>query len=233
MRALIITDMQNDFLPPKGSLPVPQGDEIVQPILDLIHQEEQQDFHRIVLVRDWHTRNHTSFAQSHNLPEYSQFEYKSPRPGDKSTQIGTLWPVHCVQNTWGSQLANPLLKETYHTHLKIVDKGFLSDREYYSGFSDIWNFHKTELHDYLQKHHITEVLVVGLALDYCVKETAISAAKLGYETTIVKSLTKAIHNDEESMNNLKKVLDENNVKLVENVPPHKTVGDSHTNAFAK
>ena len=228
MRALIITDMQNDFLPPKGALPVPHSEEIVQPILDLIHQEEQQDFHRIVLVRDWHTRNHTSFARSHDLPEYSQFEYKSPRPGDKSTQVGTLWPVHCVQNTWGSQLVTPLLKETYHTHLKIVDKGFLSDREYYSGFSDIWNFHKTELHEYLQKHHITEVLVVGLALAYCVKATAISAAQLGYDTTIVKSLSRAIHDDDEHMKQFEKDLADNNVKLVENVPPHKSESTTTT-----
>lgn len=221
MRALIVTDVQNDFLPPKGALPVPQGDEIVQPILDLIRQEEAQDFHRIVLVRDWHTKNHTSFARSHpGAKEYDPVEYRSPKPGDNATQVGTLWPVHCVQNTWGSQLANILLKETYHRHLKIVDKGFLSDREYYSAFSDIWNFHKTELHEYLQKHHITEVLVVGLALDYCVKATAISAAKLGYKTTIVRSLTRAIHSDEASMKQLEQELEQFGVQIVDEVPPH-------------
>lgn len=220
MRALIVIDVQNDFVSPKGSLYVKESEEIVNPILDLVRAEVEQDFHRIVLVRDWHTKLHTSFAKSHDLPDYSQYEYKSPKPGDKSTQIGTLWPVHCVQNTWGSQLANPLLKETYQRHLKIVDKGFLTNREYYSAFNDIWNFHKTELHDYLQKHHITEVLIVGVALDYCVKETAISAAKLGYKTAIVRSLTKPINSDTEHLANLEKELAEHNIKLVDDVPPH-------------
>ncbi|CCC66745.1 hypothetical protein NCAS_0A01870 [Naumovozyma castellii] len=212
MKALLIIDVQNDFLPPNGSLAVPKGDEIVNPILSLIH-DSQQDWHRVVMTRDWHPKNHISFAKRHGQEPYSSITYKSPRPGDSSTQEGTLWPVHCVQNTRGSQLADPLLKETYKNHYKIVDKGFLSDREYYSAFNDIWDFHKTELNDYLKKHHITQVYVVGLALDFCVKNTAISAAKLGYETIILKDYTRAINSDEESMEKLKKELEEHNIKL--------------------
>ncbi|CCD24694.1 nicotinamidase NDAI_0D03800 [Naumovozyma dairenensis CBS 421] len=212
MKALLIIDVQNDFLPPNGTLAVPHGDEIVHPILELIH-DEKQDWHRVVMTRDWHPKNHISFAKRHNQEPYSKITYKSPKPGDKTTQEGVLWPVHCIQNTRGSQLADPLLKETYKNHYKIVDKGFLSDREYYSAFHDIWNFHKTELHEYLQKHHITEVYIVGLALDYCVKETAISAAKLGYKTTILKDYTKPVNSDDESMMKLKEEFNSYNIKL--------------------
>lgn len=211
MKALIIVDVQNDFLPPKGPMAVPGGDEIIEPIIELIHNGE--DWHRVVMTRDWHPKRHTSFARNHGQEPYTEFTYKSPRPGDDSTQVGTLWPVHCLQNTFGSQLADSLLRETYKNHYKIVDKGFLADREYYSAFCDIWNFHKTELHEYLQKHHITEVTIVGLALDICVKETAISAADLGYKTTVLKDYTRAFHDDDSTMAALKKEFAEHNITL--------------------
>ncbi|CCK70122.1 nicotinamidase KNAG_0D03760 [Huiozyma naganishii CBS 8797] len=213
MKTLIVVDVQNDFLPPKGSLAVPHGDEVIDPIIELIN-DPAQDWHRVVFTKDWHPKKHTSFAITHNQPEFSKYTYKSPRFGDLTTQEGTLWPVHCVQNTWGAQITNKLMKEVSKHHFKIVDKGFLRDREYYSAFHDIWKFHRTDLDDYLRKHHTTEVYIVGLALDFCVKCTAISAAELGYKTTILKDYTRAINTDDESMAKLEKELQENDVALV-------------------
>ncbi|CCF58961.1 hypothetical protein KAFR_0F03650 [Kazachstania africana CBS 2517] len=214
MKALLVIDVQNDFLPPNGSLAVADGDKIVHPIIKLMH-DESQDWHRIVFTRDWHPKNHISFAKNHGLPDFSKFNYKSPRrpsqPLDTpaETKEATLWPVHCIQNTRGSQLADALLKEVEHNHHKIVDKGYLSDREYYSAFNDIWNFHRTELNDYLQKHHITQVYIVGLALDFCVKNTAMSAASLGYETFIMEDYCKPIDSSEAAMKALHEDLTEN------------------------
>lgn len=89
----------------------------------------------------------------------------------------------------------------------------MADREYYSAFNDIWDDHHTELDSILQKHGINDVFVVGLALDYCVKSTALSAAKLGYRTTILQTYTRAIATDEKSMCGLKQELVQNDITL--------------------
>ncbi|CAL9728883.1 nicotinamidase [Monosporozyma unispora] len=214
MKALLVIDAQNDFVPPDGSLAVGHGDEVIQPIIKLMNDETHQyNWDKIILTRDWHTPNHTSFAKSHGLPDFSPFVYDSPIPGDDSKQDATLWPVHCVQNTKGSQLVDDLIKEVNKHHYTVVNKGYLTDREYYSAFNDIWNYHKTELNELLQEKGIDEVYVVGLALDFCVKNTAISAAKLGYKTTILKGYTRAINTDAESMQKLNDELAANKVTL--------------------
>lgn len=213
MKTLLVVDVQNDFLPPKGSLAVKGADKIVEPILNLI-QDQSRDFHRVVFTRDWHPENHISFAKNHDLPEFSEYTYKSPRVGDDSTSVGTLWPVHCIQNTWGSQLADPLLNEASRHHNKVIDKGFLPDREYYSAFNDIFNHHHTELDVYLQKHHTTEVYICGLAMDYCVKDTAISAVELGYKVYIYEDLTRPIFDDEEHMTKMYEELKAHGIELI-------------------
>lgn len=210
--ALIVVDIQNDFLP-GGSLAVPHGDEIIQPVIKLM-EDPNRKWHRIILTRDWHTSDHISFARTHKKPDFSPITYHSVIPDDNATQEGTLWPVHCVQQTHGAQLADAIADEQKKLGCRIVDKGYLSDREYYSAFSDIWNYHRTELNNYLDSHHITDVYVVGLALDFCVKHTALSAAKRGYNTYILKDCTRAIHSDPESMKALEKELKENNVQLI-------------------
>ncbi|SCU89291.1 LAFA_0E17106g1_1 [Lachancea sp. 'fantastica'] len=210
-KALIIVDVQHDFLPPKGSLAVSAGDEVVSPIVDLMRDER---WCVVVATQDWHPENHVSFARNHDLPDFSPFDYASPSNPSK-TQAATLWPVHCVQDSWGSQLAPKLAQafDTLQCDHHVVQKGFLSDREYYSAFNDIWNDHHTSLDALLQKHGVNDVFVVGLALDYCVKSTAISAAQLGYRTTILKNYTRAIASDDKSMSNLKQELVQNDVAL--------------------
>ncbi|KAL3231156.1 Nicotinamidase [Nakaseomyces bracarensis] len=210
MKTLLVIDMQNDFAKPNGSLYVPEGEKVIEPIVELMKDPQ---WHRVVVTRDWHPPNHVSFARTHGKPDFSEIEYQCPKPGDDSHQTGVLWPVHCVQNSTGAQLAPEILETVQEKHIKIVDKGYLPDREYYSAFNDIWDWHHTELDEYLKKHHTTEVYVVGLALDYCVMNTAISAANLGYDTTILKSYTKAIYTDDEHKKQLHEKLEKNNVKL--------------------
>lgn len=215
MKALLVIDVQNDFVPPDGSLAVGHGDEVVKPIIDLMEDKDgKYHWDKIVLTRDWHPANHTSFAKTHGLSDFSPFVYDSPVKGDDSKQDATLWPVHCVQNTKGSELVDALKEEVAKHNYTVVNKGYLADREYYSAFNDIWNDHVTELHKLLQDAGITEVFVVGLALDFCVKNTAISAAHLGYKTTILQQFTRAIAADDKSMASLKQELQREKVSLL-------------------
>lgn len=211
--ALLIIDVQNDFLPPKGSLGVPNGNLVIDPIIELMKSDK---WSCVGMTKDWHPASHTSFACNHGLPDFSAFTYKSPILGSNDTQDATLWPVHCVQETWGSEVPPHLLDafENLKVPHKIVNKGYLEDREYYSGFNDIWKDHRTELDSFLKENKVTEVYVVGLAFDYCVKNTAISSAELGYKTYILKNYTKAISADSNSMEKLADELSSKGVSLV-------------------
>lgn len=212
VRALLIIDVQNDFLPPKGSLAVPDGDAVIEPIIELLKEEE---WNCVAMTKDWHPKDHISFASVHGLPDYSPFTYTSPVSGSNEKQEATLWPVHCVQESWGSNVPTNLLNaflDLKAPHL-IVNKGYLSDREYYSGFNDIWNDHHTELDSFFKEHNVTDIYVVGLAFDYCVKNSAISAAKLGYNTVILNSYTRAISTDAKSIEALHEELAKNKIHL--------------------
>ncbi|CCE63538.1 hypothetical protein TPHA_0F00510 [Tetrapisispora phaffii CBS 4417] len=211
-KALLVIDVQNDFLPPNGSLAVNGGNEIIQPILSLI---EKEDWDMVIMTQDWHSMDHTSFAQNHeNVADFESVKYNSPVVGDTREQDVVVWPVHCVQNTKGSE---------FHTDLKsvlldrpdivVLKKGYLKDREYYSAFNDIWNDHKTELNDLLQDNNIKEVYIVGIALDYCVKDTAISASQLGYKTTVLKDYCRAIDTSQTAMANLTENFKIHNITL--------------------
>ncbi|SCU98228.1 LADA_0H11474g1_1 [Lachancea dasiensis] len=210
-KALIIVDLQHDFLPPHGSLAVPGGDEIVAPIVELAKDDR---WSVVVATQDWHPRDHVSFAVNHNVPEFSEFVYTSPIRRNE-TQAATLWPVHCVQGTQGAELAPELVHtlDRLECDHHVVQKGFLSDREYYSAFHDIWSDHHTQLHGLLQKHGVNEVSIVGVALDFCVKSTAVSAANLGYRTTILKDYTRGIATDAKAQCNLEQELVQNDILL--------------------
>lgn len=221
MKTLVVIDVQNDFLP-GGSLAVKDGDKIVGPIVELMKSDQ---WHRVVVTRDWHPPNHISFAKVHGKEPYDEIEYQWPGrreslgragydpSGELPTQKGTLWPVHCVSNTVGSQLAPKILDFVRDNHVKIVDKGFLRDREYYSAFADIWNLHQTDLDEYLRKHHTDELYIVGLAMDFCVMHTAIDGAKRGYNTTVLKDYTKPIHDDPQSLQKTEKNLTDHGVHI--------------------
>ncbi len=169
MDALILVDLQNDFLP-GGALAVPRGDEVIPVANRLVGH-----FGFVVATRDWHPPDHSSFASQH--PGHAV--------GDVIEVGGVaqvLWPDHCVQGTKGAELAAALNDAAIS---EIVTKGTSRDIDSYSGFFDNNQRQATGLLDILQRSGITRVHVMGLATDYCVKFTALDALKLGFETNLV------------------------------------------------
>ncbi len=169
MKALIIVDLQNDFLP-GGALPVPHGDEVV-PLADGL----QRSFELVLATQDWHPPDHGSFAANH----------PGKKPGDHIILDGIeqiLWPVHCVQNTYGAEFA-AAFDTSRIAH--VFHKGIERNIDSYSTFFDNAHRRHTGLADYLKKRSIREIYLMGLALDYCVKYSALDARQLGLNTYII------------------------------------------------
>src|SRR5262245_56174161 len=166
MNALILVDIQNDFLP-GGALAVPDGDKII-PVANKL----QGAFPLIVATQDWHPANHGSFAANH--PGKKVFEQI-----DLNGLPQTLWPNHCVQNTKGTELAPSLDRERI---VKIFPKGTDPNIDSYSGLFDNGHRKSTGLGEWLKGRGVTDVFVCGLATDYCVKFTALDAAQAGFKT---------------------------------------------------
>ncbi len=169
MNALIIVDLQNDFLP-GGALAVPGGDEVIP-----LANELQRRFDVVLATQDWHPPNHGSFAVN----------YPGKKPGDRIMLDGIeqiLWPVHCVQNTRGAELAPSFdTKRIAHVFHKGIDPRIDS----YSTFFDNAHRRSTGLADYLKDRAIKDIYLLGLALDYCVKYSALDARQLGLNTHVV------------------------------------------------
>ena len=124
MKALIILDLQNDFMS-GGSLAVPQADQIVPMINQL-----QPKFDVVVATQDWHPKNHLSFAINH--PGKKLFEVIKLNGIDQM-----LWPTHCVQGTLGADFYPTLETKQFSA---IFRKGMDAQVDSYSGFYD--NDHK-------------------------------------------------------------------------------------------
>ena len=157
MKALIVVDVQNDFVP-GGALAVPEGDRVV-PLCNAL----ANSFDLVVATQDWHPADHGSFAANH--------------PGRKVGEVidlqglqQILWPVHCVQNTPGAQFVHGLDTSRF---ARIFQKGTDPAIDSYSGFFDNGHRRSTGLGDYLRSNNVTDVYVCGLATDYCVKFTAL------------------------------------------------------------
>ncbi len=169
MRALILVDIQNDFLP-GGALAVPCGDEVVQ-----VANRLMPFYPLVVATQDWHPADHSSFASKH--PGRSIGEAAEVAGIDQ-----ILWPDHCVQGTVGADFA-PNLNTADIDH--VVPKGTHRMIDSYSGFFDNEHRHATGLGDYLMQRGVTEVDVMGLATDYCVKFTALDAVQLGFKVRLI------------------------------------------------
>lgn len=180
MKALIIVDVQYDFLP-GGSLEVPRGDEII-PIINNI----QKDYDLVVATQDWHPAEHLSFASQHDgkLP-FEQIDL------DGLDQI--LWPDHCVQESYGSEISEELNTSRIEA---IFRKGMDPNIDSYSGFYDNGKRKDTGLSGYLKARKIDEVHVCGLAADFCVYFTAMDSIAEGFKTSIISKATKAIDKGE-------------------------------------
>jgi nicotinamidase/pyrazinamidase len=169
MNALILVDLQNDFLP-GGALPVPHGDEVIP-----VANELQRRFDLVVATKDWHPPDHGSFASNHPGKE----------PGDRIILDGIeqiLWPEHCVQNTHGAEFA--LLFDAGHI-AHVFHKGTERNIDSYSTFFDNAHRRHTGLARYLRKRSIKDIYLMGLALDYCVKYSVLDARHLGLNTHVI------------------------------------------------
>lgn len=178
-QALIVIDIQNDFCP-GGALAVSGGDQIIGGVNALMQQ-----IPCVVLTQDWHPADHSSFASQH--AGKSPFDTTQMPYG---TQV--LWPDHCV---WGSDGA------AFHPDLHIdpadliIRKGFRRAIDSYSAFFENDQTTPTGLHGYLTERGITDLTMVGLALDFCVNFSALDAARLGYNVTVKTDLCRAIDMD--------------------------------------
>lgn len=170
MRCLILIDIQNDFLP-GGALSVPHGDEVV-PVANSVMPK----FDHIVATLDWHPRDHGSFAANH----------QGRQPGEVVDLNGLpqiLWPVHCVQDTEGADFA-PGLDTSRIT--KVFHKGMDPAVDSYSGFYDNGRIHSTGLGEYLRASGVSEIYIMGLATDYCVKFSVMDALSLGFRVFVIE-----------------------------------------------
>jgi nicotinamidase/pyrazinamidase len=177
MKALVLVDLQNDFLP-GGALAVPDGDAVI-PVANRL----QAAFPLVVATQDWHPANHGSFAANHpGRKVFEQIELNGlPQ---------TLWPVHCVQGTSGAELAPRLQRERI---AKIFPKGTDAGIDSYSGLYDNGHRKSTGLGEWLKAEGVTEIFVCGLATDYCVKFTALDAAHLGFKTHFIQDASRGVN----------------------------------------
>jgi len=175
--ALILVDIQNDFLP-GGALAVTDGDAIIPTVNSL-----QKCFDMVVATQDFHPEGHGSFADSHE--GHALYE-KIDLHGLEQV----LWPVHCVAGTEGAEFSKDLL--TYRIS-KVFPKGEDPDIDSYSGFFDNGRRKATGMGDYLKAEGVEAVFVVGLAADFCVKFTALDAVSLGFQTYLVEDATRGVN----------------------------------------
>lgn len=175
--ALILIDIQNDFMP-EGALAVPQAD-IIVPIANRV----QRYFKLIIASQDWHPINHASFAA--NQP--------GRQPGDSININGlaqVLWPVHCVQDTVGAAFVASLDSTRIS---KIIYKGTHPEIDSYSIFFDNAHQQKTQLDSYLKQQQVTDIYLLGLATDYCVKYSVLDGCALGYRVFVVSDGCRGIN----------------------------------------
>jgi nicotinamidase/pyrazinamidase len=177
MNALILVDLQYDFMP-GGPLGVPHGDEVIPVANRLVTSAPhgRRTFDLVVATQDWHPPNHGSFATQH----------PGHKPGDVIDLAGQrqiLWPVHCVQETPGADLVAEL--DTRRV-TRITHKGTDPMIDSYSAFFDNGHRQATGLGDYLHEQGVTDVHLMGLATDYCVRYSALDALQLGFRTTVIE-----------------------------------------------
>ncbi len=164
--ALLVVDVQNDFADPKGSLYVQDGERVV-PIVNREIDRAQTAGAPVVYTKDWHPPDTPHFAQ-----------------------YGGKWPVHCVHDTWGAEL---------HPDVKVVGEIIhkaTGPEDGYSGFSvthlPTGERRETGLEQLLRDDGIAQVVIVGLATDYCVKETALDAARKGFGAEVLTGATRPV-----------------------------------------
>ena len=179
MKALLIVDVQNDFMP-GGSLEVPHGAMIV-PLINQL----QKYFDLVVATQDWHPQNHKSFASNQsNKKPFEEIDLQGMKQ--------TLWPDHCVQGTKGAEFHPEL--ETYKI-AAIFRKGMDPEIDSYSGFYDNGHQISTGLTGYLKEKGVTEIYFCGLASDICVYYTIKDSLKEGFSATLIEDASRPLSID--------------------------------------
>jgi nicotinamidase/pyrazinamidase len=169
VKALVVVDVQNDFLP-GGALAVPDGGAVV-PVANRV----MRHFDLLLATQDWHPADHRSFASQH----------PGRVPGDRVELAGidqVLWPDHCVAGSHGAEFAPGLDASRF---ARVFRKGTDRELDSYSGFFDGGQRKATGLGDYLKERSVDELWLLGLATDYCVLATALDARRLGHATHVV------------------------------------------------
>ncbi|HJP65845.1 MAG TPA: isochorismatase family protein [Actinomycetota bacterium] len=165
--ALLVVDVQNDFADPKGSLSVAGGDEVVAVANSEIERARAAGAY-VVYTQDWHP------------PSTPHFE-----------KDGGIWPVHCVQGTWGAEFHPDLAVDG-----DVVQKG-TGGEDGYSGFTvrdpESGDEHRTKLERLLRQHDVERIVIVGLATDYCVKDSALDAIELGFHPSVLREGIRAVN----------------------------------------
>ncbi|TGJ86365.1 hypothetical protein E0Z10_g2369 [Xylaria hypoxylon] len=206
--ALIVVDVQEDFCPPSGSLAVPNGRDVVVPINKLL----DLPFVLKVATKDWHPQDHISFAANHpGKQPYVDFVTIVNPDNATESYSSQLWPVHCVQGTTGAELLAELDVGKLD---KIIEKGTDRRVEMYSPFYDPFvspRVSDSGLAALLRDHAVTDVYVVGLAGDYCVKSCAEDAAKEGFRTYLIEECTRSV--DAGNWPQCKKVIEGSGAKV--------------------
>jgi len=164
--ALIVVDVQNDFALPTGALYVSGGEQIISFVNDAVSEAEEAGA-LIVYTQDWHPPSTPHFSKD-----------------------GGIWPVHCIAETWGAD---------FHAGLDVVGptvrKGTRGE-DGYSGFTvrdpRTGNDHATGLERLLHRQEVTRLVVVGLATDYCVKDTVIDGCRAGFAVTVLADGIRAV-----------------------------------------
>lgn len=170
MQALMLVDIQNDFLP-GGALAVPAGHEVVA-----VANRLMDCFPLIVATQDWHPPDHGSFASQHPDRQAGDVIQLNGIP-----QI--VWPDHCVQGTWGAEFAPGFSVERAH---RVFHKGLDRDIDSYSGFFDNRRLRSTGLGEFLRERGATEIAIAGLATDYCVRFSVLDAIQLGFRVRVIR-----------------------------------------------
>lgn len=168
-QALLLIDLQNDFVE-GGALAVPAGREVIE-----VANRLMPHFEIVVATLDWHPKNHRSFAScNEGVQLYENFLLNGlPQ---------TAWPDHCIANTSGADFVKGLELTGIH---HIVHKGTDAEIDSYSGFYDNGHRKSTGLADYLRSAQVSDVFIMGLATDYCVRFTALDAVGDGFRTFVI------------------------------------------------
>jgi nicotinamidase/pyrazinamidase len=164
--ALLVVDFQNDFVP-GGALPVPEGDEIAQPLNRLL-----DSFDLVIATRDWHPPGHGSFEGVTVDP--SRW---------RGTDPPSIWPLHCLHGTPGAELHPNLDQSKLDV---VIDKGQDPNSAGYSAFQE------TKLGDLLRQRGVDRLYVGGLATDYCVKNSVLDARSQGFDVVVIEDAIRGV-----------------------------------------